>query len=135
MMSIGYCGRAILEMADATTLLYLYCSYNLNLEDYQKHEERYNGEIIINRNSLIEPEVCKKRIRKPSGRKIFEERLKKREVDVRGLIESGDVQIINSSGAWHFNNEYDVMAIRLIEQIYDKYQEERDIPEMVNIFQ
>ena len=131
-MSMGYCGSAILEMADATTLVYLYCSYNLNLEDYKEHEEKYNGEIIINRNSLIEPDVYTKRIRRPSGKKVFEERIRKKDIDIQKLLENGDVKIVNSSGAWQFFNGYDIMAIRLVEKIFDKYQEERDVPEMVS---
>lgn len=131
-MSRGFCASAILEMADENTLLYLYCSYNLNLDDYKEHMEKYNGEIIINRSSLLEPEIYSKRIRRPSGKKVFEERIRKRNVDMQKLLESGDVQIVNSSGAWQLVEGYDIMAIRLAEQIFDKYQEERDIPERVS---
>ena len=131
-MSIGFCASAILEMADENTLLYFYCSYNLNLDDYKEHMEKYNGEIIINRSSLVEPERYTKRIRRPSGKKVFEERIRKRDIDIQKLLESGDVQIVNASGAWDFFEGYDIMAIRLVEKIFDKYQEEKDIPERVS---
>lgn len=131
-MSRGFCASAILEMADENTLLYFYCSYNLNLDDYKEHMEKYDGEIIINRSSLVEPEIYTKRIRRPSGKKVFEERIRKKDVDIRKLLESGDVKIENSSGAWQLVEGYDIMAIRLTEKIYDKYQEERDIPERVS---
>lgn len=134
-MSRGFCASAMLEVADATTLLYIYCSYNLNLDDYREHMEKYNGEIIINRSSLVEPERYSKRIRKPSGKKVLEERIRKRDVDIEKLLDNGDIQFLNSSGAWKFAEGYDIMALRLVEKIYDKYQEERDIPERVSIYQ
>ena len=51
------------------------------------------------------------------------------------LLKNGDVEIVNSSGTWHLVEEYDIMAIRLAYKIFDKYQEERDVPQKVSIFQ
>lgn len=134
-MSLGYCASAILETADENTLLYFYCSYNLNEECYKEHKDKFDGDIIINRKSLVKPDVYTKRIRKPSGKKVFEERIRKKSVDLQNLLTNGDVEIENSSGAWQIVDGYDMMALRLVRKIFDKYQEERDIPERVDIFQ
>ena len=134
-MSLGYCGKAILEMADENELWFLYYSYNLNLENYKEHIGKYDGEIIIKRSAFVEPDIYMKRIRRPSGRIKFEKRIRKKEVNIQKLIENGDVKIVNSSGTWNFIEGNDVMAICLARQIFVKYQEERDIPEMVNIYQ
>ena len=89
-MSLDYCASAIFEMADANTLLYFYCSYNLNEEDYIEQKDKYDGVIIINRKSLVEPDVYTKRIRKASGKKVLEERIRKKTVDLQNLLANGD---------------------------------------------
>ena len=89
-MSLDYCASAIFEMADANTLLYFYCSYNLNEEDYIEYKDKYDGVIIINRKSLVEPDVYTKRIRKASGKKVLEERIRKKSVDLQNLLANGD---------------------------------------------
>lgn len=134
-MSQGFVAEAILETADEDTLLYLYYSYNINLEGYKEHVGKYDGDIVINRKSLVEPDIYTKCRRNPSGKKVIEERIRKNNVEVDKLLANGDVQITNSSGAWHVVNGIDIMAKWLTKKIYDKYQEERDIPERVSIFQ
>lgn len=45
-MSLGYCAKAVLEMVDEKSLLYIYNSYNINLEGYEAYMEKYDGVII-----------------------------------------------------------------------------------------
>ena len=45
-MSMGYCGNAIFEIPDENTLMYLYCSYNLILEDYKEYMENIMGKSL-----------------------------------------------------------------------------------------
>ena len=104
----------------------------MNEECYKEHKDKFDGDIIINRKSLVKPDVCTKRIRKPSGKKVFEERIRKKSVDLQNLLTNGDVEIENSSGAWQIVDGYDMMALRLVRKIFDKYQEERDVPEMAS---
>lgn len=134
-MSIGFCGRAILEAADDAMLLYFYYACNTNNTNYKEYFDKYDGEIIIKRKTLVEPEKYLKRIRKPSGRKVFKERVRIKEVDMGKLLSNGDVEIHNASGTWQLlDNGYDFMAIRLLHKIFKEYQEKCDIPEDVSIF-
>ena len=133
-MSIGIGAAAILEAADSSTLLYFYYSYNVNLEGYKQYMEKYDGEIVIDRSSLVEPDTYIKRIKKASGKKVFEERIRKKDYNIEELIKQGKVTIVNSSGAWNVVDGIDIMAIRLVSKIFDKYQSDRDIPERVGFY-
>ena len=59
-MSKGHCGHAHLVANDETLLLYSYCAYDINRADWQEIKKKEDGEIAIDRDSLIEPEVHEK---------------------------------------------------------------------------
>ena len=132
-MSLGYIGKAILETADSASLMYFYYSYNMNLEGYEVYKEKYDGTIIIDGGSLVEPEIHIKRIKRPSGKKVYEEKIIEKEVQLEELLKNGKVKIENASGAWDIVNGYDMMALSLVRKIFKEYQRERDVPEMVMI--
>ena len=54
-MSIGYGGYMDLVANDSTTLMYVYCCYNVNNDDYKKYMGLADGEIVISREALVEP--------------------------------------------------------------------------------
>ena len=132
-MSLGYCAKAVLEMADEKSLLYMYNSYNINLEGYEAYMEKYDGVIIIDRASLVEPEIHMKRVRRPSGKKVYEEKIIEKEVQLEALLKNGSVKIENSCGAWNIVDGYDVMALNLVRKIFKEYQRERKVSENVVI--
>lgn len=132
-MSLGYCAKAILDLADLTSLQYLYYSYNINLEGYESHYEKYDGTIIIDRDSLVEPEIRMKRVRRPSGKIVYEEKIIEKEVQLEVLLKNDNIMIENSSGAWKIVDGYDVMALSLVRKIFREYQKEKSVPENVVI--
>ena len=59
-MSKGHCCYAHLIANDDTLLLYSYCAYDINRADWQEMKKKEDGEIAIDRDSLMEPEVHEK---------------------------------------------------------------------------
>ena len=68
-MSRGIGGYMNLIAADDTMLIYSYCCYNVNNDDWREMQKMEDGEIFIDRAALVEPEIHRKMKRMPSGRK------------------------------------------------------------------
>jgi hypothetical protein len=68
-MTIGYGGKAHLKIEDEQLVVYSYGCYNCNNDDWKKYKNIEDGEIYIERNSFVEPEIHEKLKRMPSGRK------------------------------------------------------------------
>ncbi|MGF0019912.1 hypothetical protein [Sporofaciens sp. SGI.106] len=62
-------GYMNLIAADDTMLIYSYCCYNVNNDDWGKMKKMEDGEIFIDRAALGEPEIHRKMKRMSSGRK------------------------------------------------------------------
>ncbi len=119
-MSLGYGGGCQKISEDDSLVLYEYFSYNLSFED---REKIFDGLILINKRSLLEPERREKFRRMPGGRRRSFTKIILRDVPIDELIESGDVQIENCSHAWKFLPcGVDFMAYRLCREIFLDYQ-------------
>lgn len=59
-MSGRFGGYMDLVANDSTTLMYTYCCYNVNNDDYKKYMGIADGEIVISREALVEPEIHSK---------------------------------------------------------------------------
>ena len=56
-MGMGFCGRADLEQEDESIMIYSYCCYNLNDKNYESFCNIKDGEIYIDRDALVEPDI------------------------------------------------------------------------------
>ena len=90
-MSIGVGGFAEQTAQDVETLLYSYGGYNLNIRECRNAERVCDGIIMIARDALVEPELHRKRIRKPSGRKAIVEKRIYKEPAWPELFQSGKI--------------------------------------------
>lgn len=64
-MSMGYSGYADLVQVDDAMAIYSYCCYNLNNDDYICFANRKDGELYIDRDAFVEPEIHKKQRNRP----------------------------------------------------------------------
>ena len=92
-MSKGHCGHAHLVANDETLLLYSYCAYDINRADWQEIKKKEDGEIAIDRDSLIEPEVQEKVKRLPSGKRTTVVKRIEREVPYEDLLQAKKISI------------------------------------------
>lgn len=133
-MSRGYGAYAKKFIEDDEFIIYEYFSYNWSESRFSNKEKIFDGFITIRKSSLIKPELHEKFRRMPSGRR--KKFIKKIIVDVPldELLDSGDVQIENSSFAWRILPiGVDLMAYRLCIKILCHYQSEGFLPERCGI--
>ena len=129
-MSKGHCGHAHLVANDETLLLYSYCAYDLNRADWQEMKKKEDGEIAIDRDSLIEPEVHEKVKRLPSGKRTTVIKRIEREVPYGDLLKAKKIRIQNASGAWVFSESgIDEVALKIVHIIFSEYQKTGNIPD------
>ena len=136
-MSLGYGGLAILVAVDATMLIYTYKSYNYNIheEEYQRKMRLLDGEIYIDRNTLVEPIIREKIKKMPSGRKKLIKKKIIQYVDVIELCQAGKIKIRNASGTWlTVECGMDYVARSLCSKVFSEYQETGIIPERISAF-
>ena len=133
-MSRGFGGIARMIMQDEDTIIYEYATYNLNDENYRNPQSIFDGEITLDKHSLVEPEIHEKLKKQPSGRKKMITKRIPRSVDYESLINSKAIQVINSKFCWEiFKNGFGMIAMFLIYKIYDDYQSLGKVPEIVEI--
>ena len=129
-MSKGHCGYAHLVAGDDTLLLYSYCAYDINRADWQEIKKKEDGEIAIDRDSLIEPEVHEKVKRLPSGKRTTVVKRIEREVPYEDLLQAKKIRIQNASGAWDFSETgIDEVALKIVHIIFSEYQKTGNIPD------
>jgi len=129
-MSKGHCGYAHLAVGDDTLLLYSYCAYDANRADWQEIKKKEDGEIAIDRDSLIEPEVHEKVKRLPSGKRTTVVKRIEREVPYEDLLQAKKIRIQNASGAWDFSETgIDEVALKIVHKIFSEYQKTGNIPD------
>ncbi len=129
-MSKGHCGHAHLVANAEPLLLYSYCAYDLNRADWQEMKKKEDGEIAIDRDSLIEPEVHEKAKRLPSGKRTTVIKRIEREAPYGDLLKAKKIRIQNASGAWVFSESgIDEVALKIVHIIFSEYQKTGNIPD------
>ena len=132
-MSVGYGGYAHLVGADHNLVIYSYCCYNVNRPDYKHFMETEDGELYIDRDAFVEPEIHEKTVRTASGRKKTVVKRIKRDVHFDELLENGKIKVKNASGMWQTaDSGVDIMALKILIELFNEYQENGGFPEMIN---
>ena len=133
-MSIGFKASANLVTSDNEGFLYGYTCCNLNLKDNRQSAcAADDGEIWISRDALLEPEIHERIQRLPSGRKKTMIKRIPQWVPVRELIVKGKISVKNSGRTWETEDSVDIMALRILENIFREYQVQGIIPEHVSV--
>ena len=137
-MSLGFCGIAEKYIEDSESILYLYSGENWNDEKSISGDMNLlDGEIIIQKSCLVEPEIHLKYKKSPSGRKKLVEKRILREVDIDNLINDRNVIISkttkNEFEKWGIQRPF--LAYSLIHIIFDEYQINGVLPEKVSFIQ
>ena len=129
-MSIGVGGFAVLELQDEETMLYSYGGFNLNIPKYRNLEKIRDGCILIARDALPEPEIRRKRTRRPNGRKLVVEKRVYAEPSLQELIRTGKISVSNCTNCWKQDkNGVDLTAIYLIASFFRSFQTGEKIPD------
>ena len=134
-MSIGIGAFAKKVVEDEKAVMYEYGGYNLNDPRYRNAERLYDGTITILKECFVEPEVHKRLKRQPSRRKKFIEKRIPIPVEYEKPLEGGQIVVDNCSNCWRTTDnelKVDVMACRLLNYIFLRYQEEGEVPESVS---
>lgn len=132
-MSIGYGGYAHLVGADQNLVIYSYCCYNVNLPDYKRFMETEDGELYIDRDAFVEPEIHQKTVRTASGRKKTVIKRIKRDVPFDELFENRKIKVKNASGMWRTaGSGVDIMALKILFKLFNEYQEKGTLPEVIS---
>ena len=127
-MSMGYGGYADLFESDDTLSIYKYCCFNINAENYEHYMNLKDGEIYIERDSFVEPEIHEKNKKTAVGKKHIVKRIK-RDVPFESMLNTGKISVKNASGTWRMTEfGTDIMAMKLVRMIFDEYQETGIIP-------
>ena len=134
-MSRGYGGDMDLVADDSTTLMYTYCCYNVNNDNYKKYMGLADGEIVIFRNALIEPEIHSKIKKLPGGHKRIVEKRVKRDVSWEDLFICRRVIVKNASGTWFTTLEgIDFIALKMLFKLFSEYQRTGEVPKHISWF-
>ena len=88
-MSIGHGAAARLSQADGTAVIYSYCCFNLNREDWETARQTFDGALFIDRDAFVEPEIRERIKKTPSGRKRLVTKRVKRDVSPEALLAAG----------------------------------------------
>lgn len=132
-MSRGFGGWAYIADQDENTAIYQYGAYNLNEPQYKNETHLADGMFIIDKNSLIEPDIHEKIKRFPNGKKKLIVKRIVVDVPYSDLYENGKIQIQNCSNYWKtISDDKDFIAWHLIWKIFRKYQEDGHLPERIS---
>lgn len=133
-MSIGIGAIAHLILCDDKTVAYQYGSYNLNKEKFRNAERICDGCISIKRSCFVEPNIHTKIKKMPSGRKKLIVKRVNVSVDYANMINDGLILVENCSNCWETTSDKkhtDIVALRLLFYIFEKYQNEGAIPKYI----
>lgn len=134
-MSMGYGGYADLQQSDDTLVVYLYCCYNVNNDNYKHFMKFKDGELYIERDAFVEPEIHEKIKKTAFGRKKLVVKRVKRDVPIGELFEAGKIKVKNASGTWKTTESgIDIMALKILYKMFDEYQKTGEIPEHISWF-
>ena len=134
-MSLGYGGFADLQQSDDTMVIYLYCCYNVDNDEYKHFQQLEDGELYIDRDAFVEPEIHEKIRKTASGRKRTITKRVPIDFDLIELLESGKITVSNAGGTWQTTNDgIDIIAVKLLRKIFNEYQKTGDIPKRVGFY-
>ena len=139
-MSLGYEGFCKLIEQDEEVAIYAYSGANIN-DNYdlrKQHILDYDGEILIYKCCLEEPEIHTKIKRRPSGRKYEEVKRVTHFPNVVEHIRNGDVIIEKecfNAFKRYSGMEIDYIALQLLCKIFTYYQENGYLPEKEGFIQ
>lgn len=129
-MSMGFGGWCHIVEQDENTVIYEYGSYNLNDPKHYNEIHLSDGIFVIDKNSLVEPYVYEKIKRLPNGKKKYIVKRIFVDVPYTELYESGKIEIQNCSNCWKTTaDDIDVIAWKLIREVFKIYQENWQLPE------
>lgn len=132
-MSMGIGGWCKVADQDERAIIYQYGSYNLNEPQYRNEKQIQDGIFLIQKDSLVGPEIRRKQKKFPHGKK--KEIIKRLVVPVpcEDLYKEGKIQIQNCSHCWKTSiGDKDYIAWHLIDKIFSLYQETGQLPKEVN---
>ena len=132
-MSRGFGGWGYITDQDKNTVIYQYGTYNLNNPQYENEMHLSDGMFIIDKNSLIEPDIHTKIKHFSNGkRKLITKRIIA-DVPYSELYENGKIQIQDCSNCWKtFSDGKDFIAWHLIWKVFKRYQENGLLPEKIS---
>lgn len=134
-MSIGYCGRMELLVEDEEAVIYRYCGENWNDKGETRGSiENMDGEIIIYKKCLVEPEIHSKIKRTPSHRKVLVTKRIIQPFDLDEALRNGDIEILKPCTSEHshgvrFGIDHMYFAMMLLRTLFTEYQEQGKLPE------
>ena len=139
-MSLGYEGTCKLVMQDDEIAIYAYsgANFNDNYELRKEHVLDYDGEILIYKRCLEEPEIHTKIKRGPSGRKFEEVKRITHTPSVVKHITNGDVVVEKecfNAFRRYTNMDIDYIAYMLVYKIFMYYQKNGYLPETEGFIQ
>lgn len=128
-MSLGEGAWARLSFQNETTVVYDYLPYSLNISHHTQSDDPYDGRIILPRSYFPDPIISKKRIRRPSGRKVWISKKTYPAISYEDLLRRGLIRIENSACCFALTSEgYDALALKLVYKIGTLYRETGEIP-------
>ena len=133
-MSLGYGGIAHKCAEDNHTVVYSYGSINLNDPRYCNKDNICDGIIWISKSCFPAPEIHERIRKMPSGRKKLVRKrilLSVHELPLIEYLSQKQIIVENSKYCWEtvFPQQIDYIALRLIDDIFEQYQETDKIPE------
>lgn len=138
LISLGYCAKGVLFVEDKNSVIYLYSGENWNNSESKSGDiNLLDGEIIIKKSSLIEPEIHKKIKRNSNGRKRLVEKIIPTEINVYELVQDGSVIIDKKSKNDFIKGDVQLLylAKKVIYEIFHEYQISGKIPDKVFFIQ
>lgn len=134
-MSRGYGASCRLIPKDDEWYAYEYTSYNVNLDNYKKALDTYDGILLISKDFFPEPTIERKRKKKPNGKKEWIEKKNYPEVDCWEFCSRGKIKVENSSYCWSLTESgIDSQALKLLFYLNIEYQKTGNVPEKYGIY-
>lgn len=131
-MSLGYAGRARLEVEDDEIAIYSYTGENWNVRDGDARSalESEEGQFTISKSCLIELALHRKVKRLPGGRKGRVEKTIARHPDLAGMMDRGNIVVDKLCGvdseAFGYRPR---IYLCLLRHIFESYQLNGRLPE------
>ena len=134
-MGLGYQGRCRKEAEDGGAAIYSYTGTNANLPRSEWDRlEAIIGSFTIRKDALEEPEIHVRRVRKPSGRRVIEQKVVTHVPNLREHMRDGGIVVDELCGAdrIEFEGTGDPLP-RILRQllyaIYKSYMLKSELPE------
>ena len=134
-MSLGYCGKCMLIDEDNGMAIYSYSGENWNDEGVSKSGDikLQDGVIIINKCCLEEPEIHRKLLKMPSGKKRMIEKRIICSPSIAKHIHDGNIIIEkpckNDFARDGYSSIKYYLAYHLLYKIFETYQKEGKLPD------